>query len=308
MKIVACPVCDSDQLSAFSYKKNKSQDNWSYDCFKDKKLSQCVECSFAFTSETFEEGSLSKYYNTLYSGVKLNKFKPSQNYEFIARSHSHANFIKTNIDLTDDINILEIGPNEHGMIPSFSLFCKPNYFYYEQLEFPVINYFGGHKVGDYFDKQAASELGPEKKMDLIVLSHSLEHFEPMSLGESVEAMKIALKVNGHVSIEVPLETVVDMQPPHTVLFSVNNMSVLLEKHGFNIVSTQCIKPLVSDSSNFINGTVASVSPLIKIAKQCLSIILPRKIRLKLLMPFYERKLKALYDGRAYLRVLAQKRE
>ena len=33
-----------------------------------------------------------------------------------------------------------------------------------------------------------------------------------------------------------------------------------------------------------------------------------KIRLKLLKPFYERRLKVLYDSRAYLRVLAQKQE
>ena len=145
-------------------------------------------------------------------------------------------------------------------------------------------------------------------MDLIVLSHCFEHFEPVSLDESVEAMKVALKVNGHVSIEVPIESAVDMQPPHTVFFNVNNLSVLLEKHGFNIVSTQCIKPPVSDRSNFINSPVSSASLVIKITKKCLSIILPRKIRLKLLKPFYEGRLKVLYDGRAYLRVLAQKQE
>ena len=166
----------------------------------------------------------------------------------------------------DDMKILEIGPNENGMVPSFSLFCKPNYFYYEQFEYPVINHFGGEKVGDYFDKKVASELGLDKKMDLIVLSHCFEHFEPVSLDESVEAMKVALKVNGHVSIEVPIESAVDMQPPHTVFFNVNNLSVLLEKHGFNIVSTQCIKPPVSDRSNFINSPVSSASLVIKITK------------------------------------------
>ena len=306
MKIVSCPICDCEDLSVLNYKKAEGQDNWRYDCFKDKKLAQCNSCSFVFISETFEEGSLSEFYNTLYSGVEINDFNRAENYEFTARSYSHTNFIKTSIDLADGLNILEIGPNENGMIPSLSLFCNPNYFYYEQLDFPVINHFGGRKLGDYFDKFEATKLSPEQKMDLIVLSHSFEHFEPISLRESVEAMKIALKANGYVSIEVPLEPVTEMKPPHTVLFSVKNMCLLLERNGFFVVATQCIKEPESVDEQRAEFFSSSGSILVKIAKRILGNLLPRKARLKILKPLYDRKIRSLYDGRGYLRVLAQK--
>ena len=87
---------------------------------------------------------------TLYSGNELSVFKASENYEFAARSLSHVNFIKANLELKNYLNILEIGPNENGMIPSFSLYCKPNYFYYDQLEFSGHQSLWGEKARKIF--------------------------------------------------------------------------------------------------------------------------------------------------------------
>ena len=194
-----CPICDHKDFKFSDYLIAPKQEEWEYDCFKGNKLATCNNCEFIFASQVFEEGSLSKFYNILYSGTEISKFKAYENYEFAARILSHVNFIKMNFELKDNLNILEIGPNADGMIPSFSLYCKPNYYYYDQLEFPVINHYGGKRLGKYFSKNEASQLNFNNKMDLIVLSHCLEHFEPQHLNQDIEAMSLALKPNGYIA-------------------------------------------------------------------------------------------------------------
>ena len=301
-----CPICDHKDFKFSDYLIAPNQEEWEYDCFKGNKLATCNNCQFTFASQKFEEESLSKFYNTLYSGTEISKFKAYENYEFSLRSLSHVNFIKANLELKDHLNILEIGPNENGMIPSFSLYCKSNYFYYDQLEFPVINYFGGIRLGKYFSKNAASQIESNKKMDLVVLSHCLEHFEPQYLNEDIEAISHSLKPNGYVSIEVPLQSL--FHAPHTQSFNVKNMSLLFEKHNFEVVASQSIKKSNFSTKNGLNNkTLAPSRLIIKLIKKIMSITVPRKIRLMLLKPFYEKKLCALYDGRDYMRLLVQKK-
>ena len=46
--------------------------------------------------------------------------------------------------------------------------------------------------------------------------------------------------------------------------------------------------------------------IINLIKNIMSISMPRKTKLMLLKPFYERKLMPLYNGRPYMRLLVQK--
>jgi len=153
MKIKSCPICNGTKLNSTNYTLNPNQNFWNFDCFKGKTLSTCEKCNFTFTAEVFEKESLSKFYNSLYTGSTVSSFKRTENYEFTPRFFSHLKFLETNIDLIDGMNVLEIGPNEVGMIPTFKLFCNPNYYYFDQLEFPIINYFGGKRLGKYFSKK-----------------------------------------------------------------------------------------------------------------------------------------------------------
>lgn len=313
MKILNCPVCNDNGLFEYeSYMKNPLEDEWTYNCFEDKKLAKCNKCGFIFTDKYFKEGELSKFYSELYKDNIFREYNPSLRYEFTARSLSHVNFIKTNIDLFDGMSILEIGPNENGMVPSFSLFCKPNYYYYEQYEFPVINHYGGKRLGNYFSKKEAMALKDDQKMDLITLSHSFEHFEPSSLNENVEAMSSALKEYGYISIEVPDETQMEMVPPHTLFFTVENLSSLLKNHGFEVVGTQLIKDtyqidqVPSKKTSEKLGNKSSFFGMGKVLSFLISFRLLRGMIMKLLISYFTKRLKVMYDGRAYIRVLARK--
>ena len=86
------------------------------------------------------------------------------------------------------------------------------------------------------------------------------------------------------------------------------MTLLFEKHGFEVVASQSIKKSNTISSrNTLNKTLVSSKLTIKLIKRIMLFIMPRKIRLIFLKPFYEKKLIPLYDGREYMRLLAQKK-
>ena len=309
-----CPICKNQEIGQFrriEYAENPRQNTWGYDCFKDKKLVRCPQCSFVFTYESFEEGSLSKFYSTLYkdNDIRNEKYNASTFYEYRPRNYSHVNFIRRSYDFFDGMNILEIGPNHVGMVPTFSLYCNPKYFYYEQYDFPIINHYGGKRLGNYFSKQEALKLDEEQRMDLITLSHSFEHFEPSTINESIEAMYSALKVNGCLSIEVPYEEEHEMMAPHTLFFTVENISKLLTDHGFEIVATQINKRLGTSSgvqTNNLTPKKSKYSVLKKILKPLLSFKLVRDLALWMTERYVDKKVKVLYDGWPYLRVLARK--
>ena len=306
-RIIKCPICKSIDLKLSNYKENQYQDRWSFDCFIKKTLSTCKDCKLTFTSETFEKGSLSKFYKILYKDQPILRFSSIENYEFTRRFLSHVLFIKSSILLRDNMNILEIGPNQIGMLSTFKLFCTPNYFYYEQLEFPIIKYFGGKRLGNYFSREAATGLEQKKKMDLIVLSHCLEHFEPEKLNSDIRTMNYALKNNGYISIEVPLEKPHEINPPHTLSFNVKNMIRLFENHGFKIISTQSIRPKDWEPANDKNQEKPSDQLLsFRLLKIIMGYIVPRKLRIKLSRTFFEKKLNPMYDGLPYMRLIAQK--
>lgn len=311
MKISNCPVCDN--ASSFTYEKyfeNPSQEKWTYNCFEGKKLAKCGECETLFTYEVFGDEELSLFYSTLFDSNKQAVYNPAAHYEYVPRSFSQVRFIRTSVELYDGIRVLEIGPNSNGMVPSFSLFCEPAYYYYEQYDYPVIAHYGGERLGNYFSKDEALKLSKDQKMDLVTLSHSLEHFDPSTLNESIAAISHALKDNGCIFIEVPDEYGRNKMPPHTVFFTVESLSKLLQKHGFEIIATQLIKDNTTShiSENkgpkvFSRLTHLSIRILLKILRSFNSC---RKRLLKLLLAHYENELEVVYDGRPYLRVIGKK--
>jgi hypothetical protein len=311
VKMSNCPVCDN--ASSFTYEKyfqNPSQEKWTYNCFEGKKLAKCVKCETVFTYEVFGEDELNLFYSTLFGSAKQANYNPAAHYEYVPRSFSQVRFIMTSVRLYDGIRVLEIGPNSYGMVPSFSLFCEPAYYYYEQYVYPIIAHYGGERLGNYFSKYEALKLSKNQKMDLVTLSHSLEHFDPSTLNESIAAISLALKDDGCIFIEVPDEYGRNKMPPHTVFFTVESLSILLQKHGFEIIATQLIK----DSNTTSHISKNKGSKVLGLTHLSLRILLRmlrsfnwfRKRLLKLLLGHYESKLEVSYDGRPYLRVIGKK--
>lgn len=306
---IICPVCGNIKtFKNLNYEANPTEKKWKYNCFINKTLTQCLDCDFIFTKNKFEKNELNNFYYELYKDLEIKNFDPSNSYEYIPRNFSHVNFIKNNFNLKNGIDILEIGPNEHGMIATFNLYCKPNYFYFEQFDYPIIKEFGGKRVGNFFSKENVKQSNL-KDLDLIVLGHSLEHFDPSTLKENISLFHEILGKNGHLSIEVPFGYKLKKTAPHTLFFNLKNLSLLLENMNFTVVSSQLMD---TDNNlietNDIKNKANSSNPNLKqtIINKLMYINCIRKLIIKALYVKYLINLTPLYDGRPYLRVLAKK--
>jgi SAM-dependent methyltransferase len=242
MKIEKCPCCGCvAEFHSVPYDKNPSEDKWAVNCFKDKTIASCPSCGTWFTKEALLDSELNAFYSSLYQGTSTAKANLSSLYEFYPRFFSQTLFLKTHVNLFDGIRILEIGPNQVSALPAISLFCKPKYCYFDQLEFPIIKKFGGKRLGQYFSQEYFESNTKADKFDLVIMSHSLEHINPVNLRDTIKNLHAALKLNGHLFIEVPDQIKGKKPPPHTLFFTIEGLKILLESEGFRATGLQSIE-------------------------------------------------------------------
>lgn len=305
-KLLKCPCCLSNLIPGnVKYTKRPDNPNWENQLFNKKTLVKCSSCGSIFLREVITDTDLNSFYNDVYKEKgKKNKSYPNTNFEIFPRSLSQANFINTMIDLKNGIEVLEIGPNEVGMIASLNLFKKIKYFYIDQNNYPIINYFGGKNLAQYFSTQTSIS---KRKFDLIALSHSLEHFNPSTLNNSINFIYKSLKKDGSVFIEVPNETISTktLHKPHTIFFSVKGIFNLLERNKFTIVSMQITNNSKSQKPKkyFFQAINIFTKILIKIFKPPIII---RKFFFSKIIMFTLKNYSTNYDGRSFLRIIAQK--
>ena len=123
---------------------------------------------------------------------------------------------------------------------------KIYYYYFDQItlkhKFNNIT-----KLGDYFDPDT-SKL-PE--IDLIWMSHSLEHIIPKDLIKIIKKYHEALKKGGKIFIEIPNDVKTkSFNVPHTLFFEKEGLSKLFEKLNFKILAISEINSV--ENLNFSN--------------------------------------------------------
>lgn len=312
-----CPCCgNAEQLTTTAYDKNPGEEQWSYNCFADKTLSSCPTCGSFFTREALKEEELNQFYNSLYSEIDSGSVKINRLHEFNPRYFSQVLYLNSHVDLFDGIRILEIGPNQVSALPSYSLFCQPVFCYFEQYEFPIIQHFGGKKLGEYFSKRYIENQNNADKFDVIHMSHSLEHINPSSLSDVISSIHTALKDKGALFIEVPDQLAGVKPPPHTLFFSLKGLTVLLEKAGFKITGLQTVaSPISQQAAQHINNGQIKKRTLLSLLTKC---AIGVGNRIPLLMrccrPLFQRlalvdqmqALRVPYSEISYLRIVAKK--
>jgi SAM-dependent methyltransferase len=324
MKIVKCPCCGCvAKFHSVPYDKNPSEDKWTVNCFKDKAIAACPFCGTWFTEEVLLDSELNAFYSSLYQGTSTARVNLSSLYEFYPRFFSQALFLKSHVDLFDGIRILEIGPNQVSALPAVSLFCQPSYCYFEQHEYPVIKYFGGKRLGQYFSQEYFESNTKTDKFDLVIMSHSLEHINPVNLRDTIKNLHAALKHNGHLFIEVPDQIKGKKPPPHTLFFTIGGLKILLESEGFRVTGLQSIEGKSSVDAKASNqaGVLQETGntngknglTLSQFVRKSTGLLL-KPFMLRFLRPVYIRlilksKIKKIgvpYSDIAYLRVVAKK--
>ena len=318
MNIKQCPCCgNTNKNTLVPYDKNPTEHKWSYNCFANKSLMECQFCGSYYTSDILSDDELNDFYSSIFSGQELNKFNISSRFEFIPRFFSQMLFLKNHIELFDGMKILEIGPSSSGVLPTVLLFCKPLYYYFEQHEYPAINYYGGIRLGNYYSLENYNKQKIVDKFDLVYMSHSLEHINPSSLNNTIELINSNLNDDGYLFIEVPEQIKGSKMPPHTLFFTLNGLMSLLEGNDFHVTGTQTIKDtLLTNEST--NNKRAKKSIIVKFFPWASNKIVGVIFKIPLInKPFrrlwhkivFKKKVNTLsvpYDGRSYIRIVAKK--
>ena len=217
-----CPICKSKKLDFISPLKSK------HIIYSNLNLNRCNSCKLVFANPMPSEEKLieynSSYFNTAHGDSKINQIDISffRGLSKIRLNHLTKFINKNKIKCS---NVLEIGPG-------------PGYFAESWLELnPKTKYFAIETDSSCHDSLKEmgvklTNLDENLKVDLIVISHVLEHVsDPISFLNRVTRN---LKKGGVLFIEVPCSDYLHkkLHEPHLLFFDKPPMRALLEKIFF----------------------------------------------------------------------------
>ena len=231
-----CFLCQSSKVDQkYTYGAGTfSQESKEY--FKNVKILSCDDCQISFCVNIQRE-KLDLYYKKTKKKIQgaSNRFQ-----EFNSRFFTQVLYFINHSSLKKDISVLEVGPNTLGILPTLKIFQKKiKYYYFDQVDLKH-DHKEIFKLGNYFS--------PEDKnlpmVDLIWMSHSLEHIFPEDLIKVLSSYHKALNKNGKIFIELPNDIQMKtFNAPHTLFFSQKSLLKLFGKLNFKIIAYSEINSL-----------------------------------------------------------------
>lgn len=211
----------------------------------------CPECGLIMTNPRMTQKSYNLFYDCEYRALYVGK-READNIYFkrqIKRGNRVIKFLERNIDLSEIQSVLEIGCGAGGILYPF-----------KQIGKNVTGIDIGSEYLKYGREQGlelrnistADLVQEEKKYDLIILNHVLEHF--LSLKTELENITSLLNQNGLIYIEVPGiqsigsvyegDLLMYLQNAHVYYFSKATLVGNVEKYGLTCIAgnekVQCI--------------------------------------------------------------------
>lgn len=250
-----CTLCNNQETKEiYSYRAGKHKRE-SRVFFPNIQILTCEKCKISYCSNV-DKVNLDNYYKAIYENenhTEINRFK-----EFNSRFFSQVLFFINHAKLQNDIKVLEVGPSRLGILPSLKIFQKKiNYYYFDQIELNH-NHEKMFKLGDYFDPQ----ISKLPSVDLIWMSHSLEHILPNDLLHVLNSYYKALNQKGKIFIEIPYDIKSkNFKVPHTLFFEKMGLVNLFEKLNFKVIALSEINdaPKSLYEEEIINNTSAKSS-------------------------------------------------
>jgi SAM-dependent methyltransferase len=221
----------------------------------------CSHCGFGAIDSVLSKDILASYYRNDYGG-KARKRKssnlefPRSKYSFDIRSLSQWLFIAPHVNQSAPLKILEIGAGG-GEFLRLLKSQKVNVEYH--IVEPQTDIWGlyeklGGKTYGTID-EVISSFNSNQYFDLLLMSHSLEHFRPQDLVALISMFRDLLRVGGAIFIEVPnadlreYRNAGEMVVPHLCFFSSQSLRILFEKNGFITESTSTCGVLQSSKDH-----------------------------------------------------------
>jgi len=241
--MVSCRLCGThDSDLAFRFDRHTvvnnlcaSQSNALKSRIQPFAIYECHKCGFLFSPG---------YYTSqkeMYSEYKtLSGLKPQPHAKRLVER------IKQDISsLPNEASVFEIGCNDGSFIKQLQnngfnavIGIEPT-----SDSFSICRELGLNVINDFFSSQLASQL--DAKFDVIVTRQVLEHIE--DLHDFIKGIKIALKKNGVLVIEVPDTTMNYMLHDYTFweqhinYFTISTLQMLLEAHGLQIYDHEVVR-------------------------------------------------------------------
>ncbi len=234
-------------------------------------VNACRDCGLVYTSPRMTQAAYGEFYNTeyrkLYNGVETAREVFFENQK---KKGKHIfNFLKSHELLKNETKyVLEVGCGAGGII---------DYFRDQGFEVKGIDLgdeyikYGKENYGLDLETATLADISNERKPDIIIYSHILEHI--LDINKEVELIKNFIKENTLVYIEVPgikeihknyeANILRYFQNAHTFHFTLDSLVNLMNKHGFELVKgnqfvksifkyTGVIKDPVNDFSSVID--------------------------------------------------------
>ena len=218
--------------------------------FDNLSLCFCIDCGFGSIDTKINPDLIWNFYKFQYraknSAFHINFDSKNDIHEtfvdFAHKTTQQITLINDHCDFKKGENFLDIGPGPGGSFYiAEKLLYNPNLFgieitkgareFYNQFPLSKITIFDS--IEDFISTQ--------KKAKVILMSHSLEHYQVEELPKLFQDIKKALDPSGVLIIEVPNvdlrvhEKVRGTDTPHFLFFSQNSICALLEKYGFQIL-------------------------------------------------------------------------
>lgn len=304
-----CSYCGSlDLVEEFFYTNPEDQTLNNINIRK-KKLHSCQKCNLIFCSNITakELDDYYRKYENLYEDEKTkNRIKDSHWAPFNSRFFSQFLYFLQYANRDNINSVLEIGPNWQGILPTIKYFKKDvKYFFFDQTNSKSMQENGGVQLGTYFDP----ELANLPSVDLVWMSHSLEHIHPKLLKPTLKKIYDSLNPGGYFFIEIPdnvKEKIFTF--PHTLFFDQRTLLNILEKQGFKIISSQSIeKTKIKDKKMELNThPILKKNYLVDKFKKIIKSLLTRKFKQKLLVNYAVKNLNGPYSERPNIRIIVTK--
>jgi len=252
-----CTICDDTKYRLVEYINATFKDS---ECFLGKEIRVCSKCGFGETYPKIHRDELKRFYEESYrkkgssTHINFKKMHRKMDRSFAARPLAQLSLSLPYVHgLNRAINFLDIGAGSGSSFSAAQLvFDKVNLFAVEENSDAIKFYQERFKditiLKDIDDKQ--------ELMDVVLMSHSLEHFDATDLHSILEKLYLSVRKGGIVIVEIPNADLNDRSmfnryedTPHLSFFSVESVKRLAEQSKFQLVYLSTVGSLNADDSN-----------------------------------------------------------
>ena len=211
--------------------------------FDELKIYTCPKCHFSFADKKISDDDLEYYYSESYSGIakktSKEKIKININDNWVNKRYlAQFELLRKFYHLRSKSKVLEIGSGIGDFFKTLKYFGikSDNYALEPGVDaHPLLENLGVEIIKKSLNQLTISEL-PKKTFDLILMSHSLVHFNSHDIESILNGINNSLKSNGIFLCEVPNADLIkypnadDLVNPHLTFFSTESIKNFLKKN------------------------------------------------------------------------------